>query len=78
MILKNDTEKKFILTKSYNVPYLLHSYCNNNLKNEKLKNIVFTQIEWDNENLELNLLNDIMKITKPRRKNLIFLESRNL
>ena len=57
MISKLDIEKKFILTKAHDIPYLLHSYCNINLKNEKFKNLDFTQNNWDNEQFRINFIN---------------------
>ena len=50
MIQKNDPEKTFVFIKLHNIPYLLHTYCNINLKNKIFKNIDFNQTDWDNEN----------------------------
>ena len=43
MILRNDEEKNFKLTKQHTIPYILHSYCNENLKNKIFENIEFNQ-----------------------------------
>lgn len=56
MISKLDTEKKFNLTKVHDIPYLLHSYCNINLKNEKFKNIDFIQNDSDNEQFRIKFI----------------------
>ena len=57
MIQKNDPEKTFVLTKLHNIPYLLHTYCNINLKNKIFKNIDFNQTDWDNENFRIKFIN---------------------
>ena len=57
MILKNDKEKKFTITKEHNIPYLLHTYCNINIKNEKFNNIEFSQNDWDNEIFRTKFIN---------------------
>ena len=62
MISKLDTEKKFILTKTHNIPYLLHSYSNIKLKMKNLKILILLKLIGIMNNLELILLIGIMKI----------------
>ena len=45
------------MTKEHAIPYLLHSYCSIKLKNEKFKNIDFTQIDWNKEPFIINFIN---------------------
>lgn len=47
MILKDDKQKNFKLTKDHNIPYLLHTYNNVNLKNKKFTEVDFDQNNWN-------------------------------
>ena len=57
MILRNDKNKVFKLTKNHSIPYTLHSYCNINKKNQIFENINFTQSDWDNKEFRRKYIN---------------------
>ena len=57
MILRNDKNKVFKLTKNHQIPYTLHSYCNIKKKNQIFDNINFTQSDWDNKEFRRKYIN---------------------
>ena len=40
-------KKEFILTQPHNIPYLIHSYCNLNNKEEFIYNKTYTKKDWE-------------------------------
>ena len=57
MILRFDETKKFKLTKSHSILYVLHTYCVQNSKNNIFENTEFTQKDWDQHEFRISYIN---------------------